>query len=85
MIAVTQSALTHISGMLTGEGPDRLLRITANKEGLALVADKAQPGDYVHKHEGKALLAVDGRVSAAIDGRTLDLVREEGEERLTLR
>lgn len=85
MLSVTESALDHLSGVLVGDEPDRVLRLTTTQDGLALVADQLRAGDEIHEHGGKALLVLDPKVSMAIGGQTLDVAVKEGQPKLTLR
>lgn len=85
MLSVTESALDHLSGVLIGEEPERVLRLTTTKDGLALVADQTRPGDEVHEHKGKALLVLDEAVATAIRAQTLDVAVRDGKATLTLR
>jgi hypothetical protein len=85
MLSVTESAFDHIAGALTGEDPNRVLRLTTTKEGLALVADEPRSGDEIHKHNGKPLLVLDEKISSAVGEQTLDVAVQQGQARLTLR
>lgn len=91
MMTVTEEAKTHLASALENANPQSseqqaCFRIVREDDQLSMVLGQEAETDTVVKHDGKPLLAVEEKVASMLDGRTLDIVRnEQGQPVLTVK
>jgi Fe-S cluster assembly iron-binding protein IscA len=80
MLTVTDSALNHLSSVLTksnrAEGPDCFRLFVKDDNNIAMTLDSPQSGDQTFDCEGSTVLALPESLSEALSERVLDLGEE---------
>lgn len=75
ILNVTDKAaeVLHQTLELNQEDESDVLRVTRGQDGLGLAVGKGADGDQLVDHDGRTVLAIDGGLSAELDGATIDL------------
>jgi len=87
MLNVTEKAVDALSSSLeSSEATDeQSLRLALTPQGeFGLAIDEQREGDQIVKQEERAILVLDGEISAALDGAVLDATDSPEGRRLTL-
>ncbi len=85
MLEVTESA-AELLGEIQKERdePEKTLRLVKQDSGYELAFDEAQEGDQVVTHQEETVLLIDGELSTALDGVTVDRTDTPQGPRLTM-
>jgi Fe-S cluster assembly iron-binding protein IscA len=80
MLTVTDSALNHLSSVLTkserADGPDCFRLFVKDDQSIAMTLDSPQSGDQTFDCAGSTVLALPESLSAALSEKVLDLGQE---------
>jgi Fe-S cluster assembly iron-binding protein IscA len=85
MLEVTERAAELLGDIQKDrEEPEKTLRLVKQGGGYELTFDEAQEGDQVVTHQEEAVLLIDGELSTALDGVTVDRTDTPQGPRLTM-
>lgn len=85
MLTMTPSAGARLTLLLDGQSNDAVCRIVRLDRRLKLRKGHVCENDRTFTHDGRVVLAVDEKVSAALESRKLDVRETERGPRLKLR
>jgi len=87
MLTVTEAAGGYLSDVLdkSNAPAETAVRLNVGPDGLSAAIDEPRPGDMAFDHDGRKVLLLDERASAALADRTLDLQPTPDGGRLGLR